>query len=602
MAGFKQTQIDDDAASLWTFDGDAFDPLTRKLMVAVGGPRIIIDEIDNLNPAILHSDHELYLGYRLGMGSLVSHEQDDQHSCTFGYYGNNPAHPNGYAKSYLEVPHTSSYAFPRFGSFSVEFLFNMSSTGMIYGTYPMFVKSGVIDISYIHSSSNSYVRVIHPGGTIGVGNGGTNVDDFIGGSWFNRKIHLTFTWLVEAISANEYRGTARLYANSHITSENIYIFNDTFPNTNVATPITICGTNTLYWKSAFQIDQIAVYDRALSAEQVAKHVSKAYAYDEYLKNSFASEIWPFSDVDSLVNFDIDPYLGTNKGTYVGDRYAITRATSGPPGIQGATSATFSNQGHAAFIKYASQGGYVPRNESSYTYEWWFKTSEANRGVLFAIQSLTLPFNGPLVQINMKDNQYFMGCIQFTEADNDVVLNSRFLNDDGHRFLFNDGHWHHIAITKQQTTGLTCLWLDGILHDSQILTVKTVGQPGQMLMMNCMPGRLSVNGSVSFLSFYEFPLQAHQIFSHANYSVTYRIRGVVTLLGVPYQAKLRFYSSYTGELIKEMESDANTGEYEATFYNNSHVDILVFDPNDLSVRYRAYGPVVPSEFDDLPINI
>lgn len=52
----------------------------------------------------------------------------------------------------------------------------------------------------------------------------------------------------------------------------------------------------------------------------------------------------------------------------------------------------------------------------------------------------------------------------------------------------------------------------------------------------------------------------------------------------------------------MESDPNTGEYEASFYNNSYVDILVFDPNDLSVRYRAYGPVSPSEFDDLPINI
>lgn len=74
------------------------------------------------------------------------------------------------------------------------------------------------------------------------------------------------------------------------------------------------------------------------------------------------------------------------------------------------------------------------------------------------------------------------------------------------------------------------------------------------------------------------------------------------MGVPYRAKLRFYSSYTGEFIQEIESDAETGEYEVSFYNNSHIDILVFDPNDLSVRYRAYGPVTPSEFDDLPINI
>jgi len=599
MAGYKTQIIDDDAASLWTFDGDAYDPTTRKLMVPTGEPTFIIDEIDNLNPAILHSDHELYLGYRLGMGSLVSHEQEDQHSCSFGYYGNNPAHPSGYAKSYLEIPHTTTYSFPRFGSFSVEFLFNMSSAFPAYGTFPIFVKSGVVTISYTTNPGVSYLSVVHPGGTITIGSSGTI--PFPGGSWLDRKIHFAMTWLVEQIAANTYRGTATVYANSRIISQQVYNYNDTFPNTNVATPITICGTSTAYWKSSIQMDQIAVYDRALTADQITRHVAKAFAYDEYLKNDFATSIWPFSDVDSLTYFKIVPYLGNLYGDYIGGRGCIVRATPGPEGIQGATSATFVNHGQAAFISTNSLSAYVPRSASEYTYEWWFKTSDTNRGVLFAFQSLTYPFNGPLVQLNMRDNQYFIGCLQFTEADDDVVLNSRYLNDSGNRFLFNDGKWHHIAITRD-ATGLVSLWLDGELHASHILSVKSISQPGQIVMMNSLPGHLSVNGSLSFLAHYGFALQSHQIHSHANYSITYRIRGIVTLLGVPYRAKLRFYSSYTGELIKELESDPNTGEYEATFYNNSHIDILVFDPNDLSVRYRAYGPVIPSEYDDLPISI
>lgn len=113
MAGYKTSVIDDDAVSLWTFDGDAFDSGNRKLIVPVGEPNFIIDEIDNLNPAILHNDNEFYPGYRMGMPSLVDFEQTDQQSISFGFAGRQPAHPNQWAKSYLEVPNTISYSFPR---------------------------------------------------------------------------------------------------------------------------------------------------------------------------------------------------------------------------------------------------------------------------------------------------------------------------------------------------------------------------------------------------------------------------------------------------------------------------------------------------------
>lgn len=129
-----------------------------------------------------------------------------------------------------------------------------------------------------------------------------------------------------------------------------------------------------------------------------------------------------------------------------------------------------------------------------------------------------------------------------------------------------------------------------------------GQPGQLIFMNSMPGQLNCNGSICKVAYYPYALQANQISSHYTYTVTYRIRGIVTLLGVPYQATLRFYNSYTGEFLQELISDPNTGEYEAIFYNNSNVDILVFSKSDLSVRYRAYGPVTPSEYIDLPVNL
>lgn len=591
--GYKETVISDGAISLWSFDGDSYDPVTRKLLVPDGEPRYIIDEIDNNNPAILHADHEEYLGYRLGMESLVTHEPEDQHSITFGYYGNIPAHPLGYPKSYLEIPHSSTYSFLPDGEFSIEFFMKFSGPP-VHGTYIIFKKENVISIAWVCGQSSTYFRIETPSTIIN----GLNIPNYNS----NETAHFVITYGVGETANNEFGVVTKVYVNSRVVGENLKTYNDTTPSSNINTPITIAGSSTNYWKSKLQLDQIAVYDRALSPDEVANHTSKAFPYAEYLEKDFASNIWTFSDNDHLTDFAIYPYLGSLTGRYVGDRSQIIRREPGPPGIQGSKAATFVNQGHAEFISYNSSGRYIPRSFDAYSYEWWFKTTEVDRCVLFSIQSLSYPFNGPIVQLNVRDNLHVVGSLQFSESADGEVLNSIFLNESDNRNSLNDGKWHHIVITRQENSGIVSLWLDGILNDQKILTFRSIGQPGQLIMMNSMPGFLDVNGSLSYLAFYPFDLQPHEIRARATYSITYRIRGIVTLLGVPYRARLRFYSSYTGQFIQELDSDINTGEYMATFYNNSHIDILVFDPYDLSVRYRAYGPVTPSEFDDLPINI
>lgn len=257
---------------------------------------------------------------------------------------------------------------------------------------------------------------------------------------------------------------------------------------------------------------------------------------------------------------------------------------------------------ASFISLGYNSNYIPRSiAGEYTYEFWFSGTPLRRAVLMASQELEWPFEGLLVQLNMRNNQEFIGCLQFSEGDNGRILNSRYLDDNNNRFTFNDGKWHHVVVVRRDNGNLE-LWLDGILHDSGIEATRTVGQPGQLLVMNTMPGQMHCNGSLCKLAYYPYALQEHQIKSHYTYSITYRIRGVVTLLGVPYRATLRFYNSYTGALVQEQFSDPNTGEYQAVFYNNANIDILVFSASDLSVRYRAYGPVTPSEFLDLPVNI
>lgn len=420
--------------------------------------------------------------------------------------------------------------------------------------------------------------------------------------------HLVLVWENKQIENGQYLGTANLYINGYSTATKNQTYYDVFPNTNINTPILIAGrtgTNRAsdYHTSNFQLDQIAIYDRPLSANEVTNHLSKIFPYDKMIQREFASALWTFADTDSTINFTVHPSIGGPAGTYLGVRnFNYNRGVNGPDNLMGSKAAQFMNGGMASFISQNAYSTYQARQiNGAYSYETWFAVSSLRRAVLLSAQELLWPFDGPLIQINMRDNQEFIGCLQYTERDTGAVLNSRYLNDNGSRFLYNDGNWHHIVVLRRSNDTIE-LWLDGVKHDSVIEGTKSVDQPGQLVVMNSMPGQLNCNGSICKLAYYPYALQDHQIRSHYTYSVTYRIRGIVTLLGVPYQATLRFYNAYTGEFIQELISNPNTGEYEAIFYNNANIDILVFSDSDRSVRYRAYGPVTPSEYLDYPINV
>lgn len=496
-----------------------------------------------------------------------------------------------------------------YGSFSVEFLFykqfsSDEGTLSYYAfTRPIISKSGVFDIYFNFPYSQPAAIVA----STPIGDISTNLSVNSSYNLIGTVNHLILVWENVLVENGQYLGTANLYVNGRLMATKKQTFYDVFPITNVNSPILIAGrtgTNRVsdYHTSNFQIDQIAIYDRPLSADKVADHFSKIFPYDKMIQHEFAESFWTFADTDSTIDSTVYPSVGGLAGTYLGVRNSnFYRGVTGPDNLMGSKAAQFVNGGMASFISLGYYSNYMPRQmNSEYSYEAWFQVSSLRRSVLLASQELAWPFDGPLIQINMRDNQEFIGCLQFTESDTGAVLNSRYLNDNDNRFLFNDGNWHHIVVLRR-ANGTIELWLDGVKHASAIEGVKSIGQPGQLLVMNSIPGQLNCNGAICKLAYYPYALQEQQIKSHYTYTITYRIRGVVTLLGVPYQATLRFYNSNTGAFIQELTSDPNSGEYEGIFYNNANVDILVFS-NDKSVRYRAYGPVTPSEFIDLPVNL
>lgn len=608
MSGFKQANLDLHPKLFLTFDGDAFDPITFDLL---GTPRRIIDESGEGNNAIFQADSTVLLGHRLGMLSLVELEPSDQYGISFGYYGAQPAHPSVWAKTYLEVPHSASFQFPDLGSYTISLMYQKAAEDSAFRAYPgmsagnlvrpMINKGTAFKMSYIDNvAAQDQIQIVHPAGTM-------NFSIPLASAFLQTQNHIVFVWEVKPAVSSTYFGTAKLYINGTLVATQGYPFFDTYPNTNVASPIFVAGTtdtpgtnfndrttvNTIY-------DQIAIFDKALTDDEVGRLFKKTRTYERLVQASSPTHYWAFDDAESTTSTTITPLVGTVSGEYYGGIAKVLRRRTGPPNIPGAVSTYFQNGGCAAVHR--TSAGYTPlfNPAGDYTIDFWFTCSSSDRGVILSMQTDIAPYTGMLLQVNRRNDVFSNGSLQFNVTE-DYFVTSKTVSDLGTTPLYyNDGNWHHCALIRRNS--MIEMWLDGILHST--ISVPTGAMPsigpGQLYLMAMMPGKLSVNGNLAHLAITNRALQAHEIRMRQSYAIIYRVKGAVTLQGVPYRANIRVYRHLNGELLQEILSDPNDGTYTLHLVDNSVVDLMILNMQDRNVRYRAFGPILPSTYDDPPV--
>lgn len=290
------------------------------------------------------------------------------------------------------------------------------------------------------------------------------------------------------------------------------------------------------------------------------------------------------DAESPVYTVMDAAIGLD-GTYVGGTSKVIREQTGPTEIPGSKSVFFLNGG-GAIAGLTNSIMFNPVGD--YTIAFWAKTQNSDRSVILSIQSDTVPYPGMALQLNWADNGYRSGALQFSISDDYRVSSAAN--------LMSDGGWHFIVMIRRGTE--MELWVDGVLIGSETVPVFLTAYPGRVYLMGMMPGKLATNGYLAQIELHNnYALQPHEITMRATYRSIYKVSGVVTLQGQPYPARIRLMDHQTGELIREVTADPNTGEYETTIYNNTNLTLLALNPNDSNVRPRVYGPVVPSYFPD-----
>lgn len=616
MAGFKEAILNFEPVLFLTFDSDQYDPVKRTL---IGEPQVFMDESGYGNHGLLHVDSEDFHGYRMGLPSIVSLEQTDQRSISFGWYGPQMAFPNRWPKAFIEVPHQDQYSFnqeePNYGSFTVNMMILKSSDEAQWRSTeqnnggpwtatlirPWIRKENVFYMYYEdrYASSNRFIITIP---------GGVNMAMDVPSWFYGRDNMITLTWNVIEVNPGIYEGTARFYINGHIYLTNTRTFYDTFPDTNVATPIEIGGLiaaggtahndkNT----SNIQFDQIALFPFGMSPDEVAFLYKKTRSYDNIMMTAQPHTYWPMADAESATITTMTDMNGYNDGEYLGGVTKVLREKAPPYNLLGGSSVQFMNGGCAVAHRIGTLGGgYVPvfNPSGDYSIMFWAIIENSDRSVLFSLQGDNYPYGGILCEANRRAGSDYPGGIDFS-VSSDYHVPSLISKPDGSAYLFNDGVFHLFHLIKK--SGIIELWIDGIKHGQLSVpsfSISTPG-PGQVYLMGAAPGKLSTTGNMSSVAIFNYAFDPQEIRMHYHYPLIYRIKGTVTLQGNPHQANVRAYRFLDGSLIREVLSDPATGEYECTLYDNSLVDLMVLNKQDRNIRYRAYGPITPVIYEDLP---
>ena len=594
MSGYKSSALAYGPKLFLTFDGDAFDSYSRQFTSV---PSLILDESGEENHAILHDSGVVsgFPGHRAGEPSLVDLEPGGQYAASFGYYGRRTASPNLYEKAYLEVPsNASSFEFPDNGQFTVMFLLQKENAtqyradnGVQTLTRPIMRKTGVFTCNIVyHAHSTNVFEVTNPDGE--------KLSFTLPTSWFSVNHHIAITWRAGVYGVdNILSGTMTLYMDGIAVATKSTVYPSSLPVTNVNSAIYIGGVPeaATYYSDRqtedCRFDQIAIYDFAMSGPQVTRMYRKMLSYRNMIIRSVPTCYWECGEDETLTTDILVATLSnSNIATMTGGSGKASRGTPGPDQVPSSKAVSVDNGGQIYF-RNGTNTATAFSIASDYTVEFWFKCTSTTIASLFSMVGTQYPFAGLNMTVNLGDNQFQSGSIQVQESE------TEWLTATG---SWNDGNFHHLAVVK--VGAVLSIWIDGTRRAFKELTARSTAYPGTASMFGTSPGRLACAGAASNIAWYTRGLQEQEITARSNYQKIYKIRGRVTLRGVPYKANVRVYSHLSGTLMQEIFSNSSDGEYLAELYDNRLIDLVVMNSQDPSIRYRVYGPVTPSEYEDL----
>lgn len=622
MAGYKQSVLNKKPICFLTFDGSSLYNRGSGELLAP----FITDESNHNNNGLLQTNTGNRKSYSMGTTGLVAREVNaGQASFTFAIRGYDTLSAFPYEKSLVEVLHTESLKLNK--DYTFMLLMNKTNNDNDFRgkkwdytnnkyytenlpsgwttrtiTRQIFRKGSTIDVTLVYNPSiPAYMKIRFPGyiGEIKL------PDDF-----HNNTYHLTVTHKVINVGSNLYKHERKVYLNG---IEHLYNLSDilTTPlSAENTAPVEIGGNRDVSdpdylndrQTTPLIIDQFAIYDKCLDADEIINLYKKINNYAEFIKSGRPQLYIPFNDSSlssSLEAYVAIPYHDPASTTYNRAYYSdiepyINRGVSLSNRTMGEFGADF-QKGMVKYTTYYNAVSPVINASNDFTLSFWLSFTSQERGVVVSCQSNVYPYKGILFEVNQYGTQYKKGMIQVSLGDG-IYLNPPLVTLNNAEVNYADGVLRYYTVRRVGTE--LELWIDGVRVSSiGVYSETLVPDFGQMFIMGMAPGQLSVVGTFGHLEFYNRALYDYEIRARSFFHVMMLIKGRVTVQGEPYRATIRVYDHFTGDLIKEGESDSD-GYYTLNVYSNNYINVVYFDKYDNNITSRIFGPLVAHEYADV----
>ena len=581
MSGLREAIFENEPVLFYPFDGENW--IEEDGYLPDESPEVIMDAMGHKN-AILCDTPALncpWKGYR-ARPSLCEIEVDG-HACSFGFDGYYEQKDdagklvNWYGpNSYVEIPHGEYTTFPQ-NRMSIECLFHISymrgsnfGNGTTYGW--VFSKPGLITAQIISSMQRYFLRVSTSSGEA------VDID-----VQQNRTYHLVVNYqaaggldvYLDCENAVDHR--LQLPENQHNRPRTLNVGGPLYLGSIPGDPKSLRRTE------AVTLDYVAIYDYCLPESEIVRHHKKLRTYWGTVKHHGARNILPLSDQISPEH-KVCNYGSSDAAGYYDPSCQLR--VDGPESIPQSYGIRNPNKGPAIY-------GALELRFMTGTIEFWFMgTNSRQRECIFHADNGTFPSRGLQIWSDSNMNEYMRGSLEFVLKDD---LRFSTGSQDGKNWM--DGYWHHVCVIMQNSR--LKVYVDMVEYE----WVLNEGAYPYLSMSRWAFGCSRNTGystvAISNFAIYWRALTPMQVNVHYTYGIINRIKGIVTLQGVPLAATVRAYNHETGRLAYETISDPVTGEYEMSLLDNSRIDLMVFDRGNENIRYRAVGPIEPDKYIDIP---
>lgn len=613
MSGYKETILSFNPKCFITFDADSlYDTGSWYLR-----HENITDESGNNNHAWIHQTSELVKSYAMGAPSLIPRETNaENHSFTFSprSYDLTAVHP--YEKTLLEIFDAESLKLK--DEFTIMFVVNKVNNEQIFrgqkwnyttsqyentwqGTKPLtrqvFNKGDKLSCRWVWTSLYNRLYFGFPGN-----------EGFIPmtTAMYNQNLHIMMRRKMKSLGGGFSQTTDTVWLNGF----SIYSYTSEISTT----PITAENTSSILiggnqdvsdpdylndrQTTTMTIDQFTIFDYALDDNQAYSIYKKMNTYMDTLKIQSPDYYLVCDDVKSLTKLYLENIGNTirNSTFLVGTNDDMhMRRQLGPDRLAGDVSILFKNGGMLRYRSVPTTGLSPAFNlTTDFTLSFWCKFSSLDRGVIASLQNEDSPFNGILVQSNVRNNEEDSGSIQFSMREGLYICPAEF-TPNGEKIYYNDDVWRLIHFIRRGD--IFEVWIDSNKVGELPTYVDTI-TINNIYFMGMAPGTLSTNGNICHVALFYKALQPQQIIGLSNFYVRQIIRGRVTVQNVARKIMIRVFDHATGQLITEQYCNPETGDYLVEIYSNNYIDIMFLDPSDNNVKYKSFGPVLASQVFDI----